>query len=107
MRSHLHQQVNRKVSDFIVGEAGKVGSRSALTAATFIGATSLAGILLGAPDAAAEGNCGPNTQCNEGEICCHWYDEVANQGYENCEQDSYNCKGPMEEIGPGISCWAL
>ena len=48
MRSHLHTQVNRKVSDFIVGEAGKVGSRSAFTAAAFIGATSLAGILLGA-----------------------------------------------------------
>ena len=35
MRTHLHQQVNNKVSRFIVGEEGKVGSRSAFTAAAF------------------------------------------------------------------------
>ena len=35
MRSHLHQQVNRKVSHFIVGEEGKVGSQSAFTAAFY------------------------------------------------------------------------
>ena len=50
MRSHLHKQVNRKVSHFILGEEGKVGSQSAFTAAAFIGATSLAGVFLSAPE---------------------------------------------------------
>ncbi len=53
MRSHLHTQVNRKVFHFIIGEEGKVGSRSAFAAAAFIGATSLAGMLLSTPNAGA------------------------------------------------------
>ena len=63
MRSHLHKQLNRKVSDFIVGEAGKVGSQSAFTAAAFIGATSLAGVFLSAPNADADGLCGGAAWC--------------------------------------------
>ena len=107
MRSDLHRQVNRKVSAFIVGEAGKVGSQSAFTAAAFIGATSLTGILLGAPDAAADGNCGGEVQCNESRPwCCGCWDAEANQGYENCTQGDYKCT-PEDIDSPGISCWKV
>ena len=72
MGSHLHRQVNRKVSDFIVGEAGKVGSRSAFTAAAFIGAISLAGVLFSAPNTDADGLCGGSgAWCgDESPWCC-------------------------------------
>ena len=99
MRSHLHQKVNCKVSRFILGEEGKVGSRSAFTAAAFIGATSLAGILLGAPDAEAN-NCGPATCLkDDAEWCCFCWDT----GY--CDiVGQYNCQD--EDISkPGIWCW--
>ena len=108
MRSHLHQQVNRKVSHFIMGEEGKVGSRSAFTAAAFIGATSLAGMLLSVSNADVEGNCGGGADCNpDTQLCCYCYDQAANQGYNNCHQDTYGCAGKNDELGPGISCWSL
>ena len=104
MRSHLHRQVNRKVSDFIVGEAGKVGSQSAFTAAAFIGVTSLAGILLGAPDASAVNNC-VDANCNDDSPwCCFCWAE----GYCGGEVGEYNCQD--ENLGakfPGISCWEV
>ena len=104
MRSHLHQQVNRKVSHFIVGEEGKVGSQSAFTAAAFIGATSLAGVFLSAPDASAEGNgwCGIN--CDDDEWCCGCWSEVLNEGFEGCVQGTYDCSD-IDIDSPGISCW--
>ena len=108
MRSHLHRQVNRKVSDFIVGEAGKVGSQSAFAAAAFIGATSLAGILLSAPDATANNNCGDQGAHYgyDDPWCCLCWDAEANEGYQNCIQDKYICKGGAEApSGPGFSCW--
>lgn len=79
---------------------GKVGSRSAFTAAAFIGATSLAGILLGAPNAAADTNCGPATCIqNEAEWCCYcWatgYCDIVGQ---------YNCQS-KDISKPGIWCW--
>ncbi len=95
MRTHLHTQVNRKVSRFIMGEEGKVGSQSAFTAAAFIGATSLAGILIGAPDVSAN-NCGGGANCNaDSPWCC-----LGPGGYD-CE--------PMDEtdIPAGISCWQV
>ena len=105
MRSHLQTQVNRKVSHFILGEEGKVGSQSAFAAAAFIGATSLAGMLLGAPNADADGNCGNVTQCGGGDPwCCGCWDAVQNQGYENCVQGDYWCAGQPPNT-PGISCW--
>ena len=104
MRNHLHQQVNRKVSRFILGEEGKVGSQSAFTAAAFIGATSLAGVLLGAPDASAEGNgwCGIN--CDDDKWCCGCWSEELNEPYEGCRQGTYDCSD-VEIDSPGISCW--
>ena len=108
MRTHLHQQVNDKVSRFIVGEEGKVGSQSAFTAAAFIGATSLAGMLLGAPDASAVNNCGGVANCNAGSPwCCGCWDAEANQGYQNCIQGNYNCQDEDLSDFPGISCWKV
>ena len=104
MRSHLHTQVNRKVSHFIVGEEGKVGSRSAFTAAAFIGATSLAGILLSAPNASADWQCG-DFFCDDADKCCGCWNSNANVGFENCAQGSYDCKPADYNPGPGISCW--
>lgn len=109
MRSHLHTQMNRKVSRFIVGEEGKVGSQSAFTAAAFIGATSFAGILLGAPNAAAEGNCGNVTQCGGNEmeqLCCGCWDQAANAPYTGCLEGDYWCVF-IDPDEPGISCWPL
>ncbi|RKU05814.1 hypothetical protein C6503_26585 [Candidatus Poribacteria bacterium] len=108
MQTHLHTQVNRKVSRFIMGEEGKVGSQSAFTAAAFIGATSLAGMLLSAPDAAADNNCGDQgANCTyDDPWCCFCWDAEANQGYDNCIQDKYLCKsGDEAPSGPGFSCW--
>ena len=102
MRSHLHTQVNRKVSRFIMGEEGKVGSQSAFTAAAFIGATSLAGMLLSTPNAEANW-CGVG--CHENDWCCHCYDEIANEPYQGCAQDSYDCWHRDLSMFPGISCW--
>ncbi len=108
MRSHLHQQVNRKVSHFILGEEGKVGSRSAFTAAAFIGATSLAGMLLSTPNAAADTNCGGGANCTADDPwCCYCWDAEANQGYQNCVQNDYKCKGDPPPEGPGFSCWKV
>ena len=106
MRSHLHARVNRKVSHFIMGEEGKVGNRSAFTAAVFIGTTSLAGVFLGAPNASAEGNgwCGIN--CADDELCCGCWDEIRNAPFEGCAQGTYECQ-PLDHVPtPGISCWA-
>ncbi len=105
MRSHLHTQVNRKVSRFIMGEEGKVGSQSAFTAAAFIGATSLAGVFLGAPNASAEGNgwCGIN--CDDDVLCCGCWSEELNKFFEKCVQGTYDCQ-PLDYVpGDGISCW--
>ena len=106
MRTHLHQQVNNKVSRFIMGEEGKVGSQSAFTAAAFIGATSLAGVLLGAPNASAEGNCGGEAQCDVGDWCCGCWDEYLNEPFDGCKQDTYDCED-WNNNNPGISCWLV
>ena len=104
MRSHLHTQVNRKVSHFIVGEEGKVGSRSAFTAAAFIGATSLAGMLLSAPTASADWQCG-DFFCDDYDQCCGCWDAKLNKNFEGCAQGTYDCKPPDHDPNPGISCW--
>ncbi len=97
MRSHLHTQVNRKVSRFIVGEEGKVGSRSAFTAAAFIGATSLAGILLAAPNADAAGWCG-----DQGAWCPDHTPYCCRMGMGN----NYVCLQQDPNIA-GIECWQV
>jgi hypothetical protein len=98
MRSHLHQQVNRKVSHFILGEEGKVGSQSAFAAAAFIGATSLAGMLLSTPNASADGSCG--IPCDQ-EWCCGCWDGAAG----GCVTGDYYCEEAPIVGNPGISCW--
>ena len=106
MRSHLHQQVNRKVSHFIMGEEGKVGSQSAFTAAAFIGATSSAGVFLSAPNANGwwgNGWCG--IDCPDEVLCCGCWDEELNKPFENCVQGTYDCR-PLDYVpNDGISCW--
>ena len=109
MRSHLRQQVNRKVSRFIVGEEGKVGSQSAFTAAAFIGATSLAGMILGTPNANADDGTwlcdGDLLLCHNDDLCCHCWDAGLNADYDGCHQNTYDCRGEWFDPGPGISCW--
>lgn len=100
IQNHLPPQVSHKVSHFLLGEEGKVGSQSAFTAAAFIGATSLAGILLGAP-AEAVTNCGPATCNDDSKWCCLCWAH----GY--CERiGQYNCKSDDMNL-PGISCWKV
>lgn len=98
MRSHLHTQVNRKVSDFIMGEEGKVGSQSAFAAAAFIGATSLAGILLGTPGVVAD----PDDPCSgcKDMWCCR----CEALGYCGPVGD-YNCQDEDKGHLPGVTCW--
>ena len=104
MRSHLHQQVNRKVSHFILGEEGKVGSQSAFAAATFIGATSFAGVFISTPNVDADWWCS-NFQCTDDQQCCLCWDAAANAGFNDCVQDTYNCASGDFDPGPGLSCW--
>ena len=107
MRSHLHTQVNRKVSRFIMGEEGKVGSQSAFTAAAFIGATSLAGMLLSAPNAAAgPEDCGGGAICNDFDrFCCHCWDPDLNEGIHDCgPKGDYKCESE-DMTSPGLACW--
>ena len=101
MRSHLHTQVNRKVSHFIMGEEGKVGSQSAFTAAAFIGATSLAGVFLSAPNASADGNGWCGIPCGDNMWCCGCWDGDAG----GCVEGTYQCRGVPVIGNPGVSCW--
>ena len=100
MENYFGQQVQRKVSHFILGEEGKVGSRSAFTAAAFIGATSLAGILLSAPQADAGWVCG-DLECHDYDKCCLCFDDT----FDTCHKGSYDCRAPEYEPAPGVSCW--
>ena len=100
MRSHLHTQVNRKVSRFILGEEGKVGSQSAFTAAAFIGATSLAGVFLGAPAEAEHGNGWCGVPCGNMMWCCHCFDGELG----GCVENTYDCLG-FDGSNMGIACW--
>ena len=112
MQSHLHTQVNRKVSRFILGEEGKVGSQSAFTAAAFIGATSLAGMFLSAPNATAGADdCGVkgtdnNPICNEFDrFCCYCWDPELNVGHHDCApKGEYRCTS-LDKTSPGLTCW--
>ena len=76
MRSHLRSMAKRKVSDFLLGEEGMVGNRSAFATAALVSTTALAMTLLVAPDAEAHGRqCGVGDQmvhCNDTfRYCCH------------------------------------
>ena len=112
MRNHLHAQVNRKVSHFIMGEEGKVGSQSAFTAAAFIGATSLAGMLLSTPNAAAGADdCGVKGTdnhpicSNNDPWCCVCWDPELNAPYHGCHPEGeYRCTS-TDKTTPGLSCW--
>ena len=104
MRNHLHAQVNRKVSHFIMGEEGKVGSQSAFTAAAFIGATSLAGTLLSTPNASAAWQCS-DFFCGDTDQCCGCWHAGLNAPFEGCAQGTYDCQPADHDPNPGISCW--
>ena len=108
MRTHLHQQVNNKVSRFIVGEAGKVGSQSAFTAAAFIGATSLAGMLLSTPTVDADGWCGSNwAWCSEASgspYCCACVDADLGCGGLG-DEGQYVCQKVPPQNAPGVDCF--
>lgn len=108
MRSHLHTQVNRKVSRFIMGEEGKVGSQSAFTAAAFIGATSLAGVFLSTPNASADGWCGSQgAWCSEvsgSPWCCACVDENLGCGGLG-DEGQYVCLQFPPQNAPGVDCF--
>jgi len=73
MQERFSGTTKRKVSHFILGEEGRVGSRSAFTAAAVVSVASLATMLLGTVQKAYAGQwCAPaNNYCGPGnEYCC-------------------------------------
>ena len=75
MKTHLRSMAKRKVSDFLLREAGMVGNRSAFATAALVSTTALAMALLVAPDAEAHGrDCGQphDLHCDDVfRYCCH------------------------------------
>ena len=72
MQEHFRRAMRRKVSHFIIGEEGRVGNKSAFTAAAVVSVASLATMLLAAtPNAHALGDwcnadvgyCAPDAYC--------------------------------------------
>jgi len=70
MGEYARDQVRRKVSQFILSEAGRVGYRNAFSMAALVTASSLAALILTAT-AEAE-RCGPYT-CKPPQVCCKYY----------------------------------
>ncbi|MBD3182105.1 hypothetical protein GF312_07425 [Candidatus Poribacteria bacterium] len=102
MEGRVRRITRQRVSHFILGEEGKVGSRSAFVAATVVGATSLATMLLGVAQNAQAASCGPIIQCAPREYCCYCSDP----GQGNCGAVGYGCSG-TDQSAPGISCWYI
>ena len=76
MEERFRRTAGRKVSHFIIGEEGRVGSRSAFTAAAVVSVASLTTMLLAAvPNAHAKFWCPGDPyvageQCDDWEYCC-------------------------------------
>ncbi|MBD3182107.1 hypothetical protein GF312_07435 [Candidatus Poribacteria bacterium] len=80
MEGRVRRITRQKLSHFILGEEGKVGSRSAFVAATVVGATSLATMLLGVAQNAKAGSwCGVLGQCPDATPICCFYAGPPNQ----------------------------
>ena len=78
----------KKVSDFLLGEAGQVARRSTFTVAALASASGLAAFLVATPPAEAGGiPCG-----DDGEWCCGW--------------DKYCCHGVCGGEKPGLCDYA-
>ncbi len=69
MHAHIKSTVQRKISDFMHLEDGKIGSRTAFTVAALAGASTL-GALLFAPATEAHVECHGNHDCDDNTICC-------------------------------------
>ena len=70
MGEYARDQVRRKVSQFILSEAGRVGYRNTLSMAALVTASSLAAMLL-APPRSHAANCGDSAWCTpESPYCC-------------------------------------
>jgi hypothetical protein len=69
MQDHFRRTARHKVSRFILGEEGRVGSKTAFTAATAVSVASLTSMLLGAAQKAYAGDCN-GVQCND--YCCYF-----------------------------------
>ncbi|MBM3210786.1 hypothetical protein FJZ33_01085 [Candidatus Poribacteria bacterium] len=70
MQERFSGATRRKVSHFILGEEGRVGSRSAFTAAAVVSVASLATMLLVAPNANAVGGWCNGGYCAPADYCC-------------------------------------
>ena len=61
----------KKVSDFLLGEAGQVGRRGTFTVAALASASGLAAFLVATPPASAGMMCGDEWCCGWDRYCCH------------------------------------
>ncbi|MCD6505844.1 hypothetical protein J7M22_04375 [Candidatus Poribacteria bacterium] len=94
MGEYAREQVRRKVSQFILSEAGRVGYRNAFSMAALVTASSLAAVLLSAQHSNADhvADCGDKRcQVPPFYFCC-----VGALGYHCSTQ-------PM----PGLQCWSI
>ena len=88
MGEYARDQVRRKVSQFILSEAGRVGYRNTFSMAALVTASSLAALILSATSEAAGIKCGSEV-CYKPEVCCKYYRD-SNWLYW-CEK--YECTG--------------
>jgi len=98
MGEYAKEQMKRKVSQFILSEAGRVGYRNAFSMAALVTASSLAAMMLSAHSAKADiVECG-NTTCDNNvfEYCC----VTLGQGAYFCTNSPYSGDQPM-------SCWHI
>ena len=106
MGEYARDQVKRKVSQFILSEAGRVGYRNAFSMAALVTASSLAAMMLSVKSArAAEVTCG-DQKCltppdGKDVYCCEIF--RANGVEYVCEDSS----PPDEAHGDPWICWYL
>lgn len=115
MDSYIKNQLKRKVSSFILSEAGKVGNRNTFSTAALVTASSLAAMMLTLQHAHAQVNCGDSAVCGGADpYCC-----ICTKGRANCQPcqqgDSSQCCTYLEEgnywcssediSGDCVSCW--
>ena len=80
----------KKVSDFLLGEAGQVGRRGTFTVAALASASGLAAFLVATPPAQAGGiQCGDEWCCGWDKYCCHG--ECGPEGLGDCEYAGGPC----------------
>ena len=87
----------KKISDFLLGEAGQVGRRGTFTVAALASASGLAAFLVATPPAAAGDWCDGEWCCGWDRYCCTWED-INGQLWSVC------IDGDLSEEDPDICC---